>query len=72
MIKVGDFGLSRDIYMENYYRMTKTDKSPAKWMPPEMIRDGISTEKSDVVSSSNSFSILCIVILFVMLINFIS
>ena len=50
MIKVGDFGLSRDIYMENYYRPTKNNKCPVKWMPPEMIRDGISTEKSDVVS----------------------
>ena len=50
MIKVGDFGLSRDIYTGNYYRMTKTNKCPVKWMPPEMIRDGISTEKSDIVS----------------------
>ena len=36
-IKVGDFGLSRDM------------TCPVKWMPPEMLRDGISTEKSDVV-----------------------
>ena len=60
MIKVGDFGLSRDIYMENYYRPTKYNKCPVKWMPPEMIRDGISTEKSDVVS-----------LIFVILMNFI-
>ena len=61
MIKVGDFGLSRDIYMDNYYRMAKTNKCPVKWMPPEMIRDGISTEKSDVVSLKSfvSFNIMC-------------
>ena len=55
MIKVGDFGLSRDIYIENYHRMTKTNKCPVKWMPPEMIRDGISTENSDIVSLSSFF-----------------
>ena len=55
VIKVGDFGLSRDIYIENYYRMTKTDKCPVKWMSPEMIRDGISTEKSDIVSLGSFF-----------------
>ena len=55
VIKVGDFGLSRDIYIENYYRMAKTNKCPVKWMPPEMIRDGISTEKSDVVSLDHFF-----------------
>ena len=25
-------------------------KKPVKWMPPEMLQDGISTEKTDVVS----------------------
>ena len=55
MITVGDFGMSRDIYIENYYRMAKTNKCPVKWMPPEMIRDGISTEKSDVVSLGSFF-----------------
>ena len=50
MIKVGDFGLSRDIYIKDYYKMSNIGLCPIKWMPPEMIRDGISTEKSDVVS----------------------
>ena len=61
VIKVGDFGLSRDIYIENYYRMAKTNKCPVKWMPPEMIRDGISTEKSDIVSLCSLFQTLYIV-----------
>ena len=55
VIKVGDFGLSRDIYMINYYRMPSIRVCPVKWMPPEMIRDGICTEKSDVVSFFNLF-----------------
>ena len=50
VIKVGDFGLSRDIYMINYYKMSSNFLCPVKWMPPEMIRDGICTEKSDAVS----------------------
>lgn len=51
-IKVGDFGLARDTYQTDYYRMTNTQACPAKWMPPEMLQDGISTEKTDVVSLS--------------------
>ena len=50
LIKVGDFGLSRDTYLTDYYRMTNLHACPVKWMPPEMLQDGISTEKSDVVS----------------------
>ena len=49
-IKVGDFGLSRDTYQTEYYKMSIATACPVKWMPPEMLRDGISTEKSDVVS----------------------
>ena len=49
-VKVGDFGLARDIYSENYYRARRGAKLPVKWMPPETLRDGISNEKTDVVS----------------------
>ena len=31
------------------YQSSHYEKSPVKWMPPEMLRDGISTEKTDVV-----------------------
>ena len=51
MVKVGDFGLSRDAYETCYYKVTKAQQCPVKWMSPEMLRDGISTEKSDVVSA---------------------
>ena len=50
MIKVADFGLSRDTYQTDYYKMSRSVACPVKWMSPEMLRDGISTEKSDVVS----------------------
>ena len=44
-IKVGDFGFTR----EASYLVSHIQKCPVKWMPPEMLQDGISTEKSDVV-----------------------
>eukprot|EP00731_Ephydatia_muelleri_P006861 Em0003g1109a len=43
-VKVGDFGLAR----ETSYQASNTQKKPVKWMPPEMLQDGISTEKTDV------------------------
>eukprot|EP00731_Ephydatia_muelleri_P000939 Em0001g939a len=49
-IKVGDFGLARDMYRTNYYRKSYLQKCPIKWMPPEMLQYGISTEKSDILS----------------------
>jgi len=48
-IKVGDFGLARDVYSANYYRVQTSTKLPVKWMPPETLHDGISNEKTDVV-----------------------
>jgi len=56
MIKVADFGLSVDVYTSTYYRRRKSDtavKLPVKWMAPESTIDGIFTEKSDVVSTTN-------------------
>ena len=49
MIKVADFGLSRDIYRRNYYHGGRGEKVPARWMPVEALVDGLWTEKSDVV-----------------------
>jgi len=46
---VGDFGLARDVYSANYYRVQRSTKLPVKWMPPETLHDGISNEKTDVV-----------------------
>ena len=55
-IKVGDFGLARDVYRSNYYRASKNAKLPVKWMPPETLHDGISNEKTDVVNVTMYFT----------------
>ena len=52
-IKVGDFGLARDVYSSDYYRANRNAKLPVKWMPPETLHDSISNEKTDVVCSCN-------------------
>ena len=44
-VKVGDFGFTR----ETNCKTSQSQKCPVKWMPPEMLQDGISTEKTDVV-----------------------
>ena len=51
-MKVGDFGLAEDVYTTGYFRQGKDDtvKLPFKWMAPESLRDGLFSEKSDVVS----------------------
>lgn len=49
VVKVGDFGLARDVYAHLYYRGDKHSKIPVKWSAPEMLSDGLCTELSDVV-----------------------
>ena len=51
-MKVGDFGLAEDVYTTGYFRQSKdsSTKLPFKWMAPESLRDGLFSEKSDVVS----------------------
>jgi len=46
-VKIGDFGLARDIYKSNYYRKTN-GKFPVRWMSPEALTDGVYTTQSDV------------------------
>lgn len=50
VVRVGDFGLARDVYSHLYYRGDKHSEIPVKWSAPEMLTDGLSTEMSDVVS----------------------
>ncbi len=51
IMKVGDFGLARDIYsIVIYYRANQGAKIPVKWMAPETLDDAFSNEKTDVVS----------------------
>ena len=49
VIKVADFGLSRDIHSDDYYRMGHKAKIPIKWMPPESIHDRYYNQQTDVV-----------------------
>ncbi|KAK5639789.1 hypothetical protein RI129_010600 [Pyrocoelia pectoralis] len=50
VVKIADFGMSRDIYRSDYYRKGGRAMLPIKWMPPEAFLDGIFTAKTDVWS----------------------
>ena len=48
--KVADFGLSRDIYVSDYYKLDHPALLPVKWLAPEALFDKCFTTKTDVVS----------------------
>ncbi|KMQ88081.1 proto-oncogene tyrosine-protein kinase ros, partial [Lasius niger] len=49
IVKIGDFGLARDIYEDDYYRMEGEGRPlPVRWMAPESLKYRIYTSKSDV------------------------
>lgn len=51
IVKVADFGLSRQFENKNYYRMNTNKELPFRWMPPELLNgENIVTSKSDVWS----------------------
>ncbi|CAC5423210.1 Tyrosine-protein kinase Mer,Tyrosine-protein kinase HTK16,Tyrosine-protein kinase isoform SRK4,Fibroblast growth factor receptor 2,Epidermal growth factor receptor,Proto-oncogene tyrosine-protein kinase ROS,NT-3 growth factor receptor,Fibroblast growth factor receptor 1,Protein sevenless,Tyrosine-protein kinase FRK,Insulin receptor,Putative insulin-like peptide receptor,Putative molluscan insulin-related peptide(s) receptor,Insulin-like growth factor 1 receptor,Insulin receptor-related protein,Fibroblast g len=48
VVKIGDFGLARDIYKSDYYRKEGEGLLPVRWMSPESLVDGIFTTQSDI------------------------
>ena len=48
VVKIGDFGLARDIYRNDYYRKEGEGLVPVRWMAPESLVDGVFTTQSDV------------------------
>ncbi|XP_047451408.1 insulin-like growth factor 1a receptor [Mugil cephalus] len=49
-VKIGDFGMTRDIYETDYYRKGGKGLLPVRWMSPESLKDGVFTTMSDVWS----------------------
>ncbi|KAL5004291.1 hypothetical protein ScPMuIL_017747 [Solemya velum] len=49
-VKIGDFGMSRDVYSTDYYRVGGSTMLPVRWMPPESILYRTFTVESDVWS----------------------
>ncbi|XP_071955020.1 proto-oncogene tyrosine-protein kinase ROS-like [Antedon mediterranea] len=47
-VKIGDFGLARDVYKSDYYRKEGEGLLPVRWMAPEALVDGVFTSFSDV------------------------
>lgn len=55
LVKIGDFGLARDIYRNDYYRKEGEGLLPVRWMSPESLVDGVFTSQSDIWA----FGVLC-------------
>ncbi|XP_054714473.1 BDNF/NT-3 growth factors receptor-like [Uloborus diversus] len=49
-VKIGDFGMSRDVYSTDYYRVGRHNMLPIRWMPPESILYRRFTVESDIWS----------------------
>ncbi|KAH9517899.1 Inactive tyrosine-protein kinase transmembrane receptor ror1 [Dermatophagoides farinae] len=51
-VKISDFGLSRDIYSSDYYRVQSKSLLPVRWMPAESCLYGRFTTESDGYSNT--------------------
>jgi hypothetical protein len=54
-VKLADFGMSRSLSEEDYYRKTSRDRVPIKWLAPESLQRSKYSPASDVWS----FGVLC-------------
>ena len=48
VVKITDFGMSRNLYSKDYYRISGKASLPVRWMPPESIVYGTFSSKGDV------------------------
>ena len=48
IVKIGDFGLAREVYAHDYYKQSGDRLLPIRWMAPESILDGVYSTASDV------------------------
>ena len=52
IVKIADFGMSRDVYEKDYYTTSDVNKPmPIRWMAVESMKEGMYSTKSDVVST---------------------
>jgi serine/threonine protein kinase len=47
VVKLADFGMSRNVYEADYYKKQSDDRVPVKWMAPESVNDRIYTNFSE-------------------------
>ncbi|XP_017773040.1 PREDICTED: uncharacterized protein LOC108560102 isoform X2 [Nicrophorus vespilloides] len=50
VVKLGDFGLTRPMFENDYYKFNRRGMMPVRWMSPESLESGMFTPKSDVWS----------------------
>ena len=48
VVKIADFGMSRNLYSKDYYRTQGETSLPVRWMPPEALVYGKFSTKTDV------------------------
>ena len=47
--KVSDFGVTHDVYVNDYYKLHHSALLPVKWLAPEALLDRVFTMKTDIV-----------------------
>ena len=50
IVKISDFGMCKNLYSKDYYRVSGKASLPVRWMPPESILYGTFTTRGDVWS----------------------
>ena len=56
IVKIADFGMSRQLNETDYYKLSNAEKPlPVRWLAEECLLYGRFTTKSDVVSSALKF-----------------